>query len=317
HLATVLAPGDLLVASSDFTHWGQGYGYQGPPGREFGPEEAPERLPALLEEAWAALSSRDPARLWAHQRDTGDTVCGFLPLVILLHALPADAGTHLRRMDSSGALTGDWSRSVSYLAAEFTGLWPYAGVGVSPGLTPAEGEALLKLARGTVEAWVRDRRRPTPEDLGVTLTDRLRADSGVFVTLKKGEALRGCIGTIPPAAPLAEGVLEHAVNASTRDHRFPPVQPGELPELTVEVSVLTPPRVVAGPGDIVLGKHGIWITKQGRSAVFLPQVAPEQGWTLEETLEHLCRKAGLAPDDWKAGMTFEVMEAIVVSEPHP
>ena len=312
-LRGVLAPGDLLVASSDFTHWGRGYGYQGPPGAPFGSDEAPERLTALLEAAWAAIRSGEPARFWDHLQDTGDTICGFLPIALLLGAMPQGTQPSLRATDTSGAITGDWSRSVSYLAAQFSGLWPYSGVGMAPALALSDDEkaALLRLARGTLEAWVREQRRPNPGDLGVTLTPRLRADSGVFVTLKQDGRLRGCIGTIPPLQALYQGVLDHAVNASTRDRRFPPVTPAELDGLELEISVLTPPVPVDGPWEVILGKHGVWVEKDGRSAVYLPQVAPEQGWTLPETLDHLSRKAGLPDDAWKEGMSFKVMEAIV------
>ncbi|MFH1529305.1 MAG: AmmeMemoRadiSam system protein B [Pseudomonadota bacterium] len=318
-LRSVMGPGDLLVASSDFTHWGQGFDYAGPPGAAFGPREAPARLPALMEDAWTAIRSGEPDRFWDHKRSTGDSICGFLPIVLLLQAVPSDAKYHRRATDTSGALTGDWSRSVSYLAAQVNGLWPYSGVGLGPelGVSDEEQGALLRLARGTVEAWVRERARPTPEELGVALTPRLRANSGVFVTLKKAGQLRGCVGTIPPARPLFQGVLDNAVNAATRDRRFPPVDPSELDEIEIEVSVLTPPVPVEGPWDVILGKHGVWIEKQGRSAVFLPQVAPEQGWTLPETLARLSLKANLAEDAWKEGMSFQVMEAIVFREDRP
>ncbi len=318
-LRSVLAPGDLVVASSDFTHWGQGYGYAGPPGAGFGPEEAPERLPALMEAAWTAIHSGDPGRFRDHKRDTGDTICGFLPIAMLMQAVPDDVTSGLRATDTSGTISGDWSRSVSYLAAQYSGLWPYSGVGVEPelGVSEEEKDALLRLARGTVETWVRERRRPTPEELGVTLTPRLEADSGVFVTLKKAGRLRGCVGNIPPSKPLFQGVLDNAVNATTRDRRFPPVTPEELGAIEIEISVLTPPVPVERPWDVVLGKHGVWLEKQGRSAVFLPQVAPEQGWTLPQTLARLSRKAGLDEDAWKEGMTFRVIEAIVFGEEHP
>jgi MEMO1 family protein len=317
-LRTIMAPGDLLVASSDFTHWGRGYGYAGPPDAAFGPEEAPERLPALMEAAWAAIRTGDASRFWDHKRETGDTICGFLPIALLLAAVPDGTTSALRTTDTSGAISGDWSRSVSYLAAQFSGLWPYSGAGIAKelGLSTPEKAALLRLARGTVEAWVREGRRPTPTELEVTLTPRLRADSGVFVTLKKAGRLRGCIGNIPPSKPLFQAVLDNAVNAATHDRRFSPVTPAELYGLEVEVSVLTPPTPVDGPWEVILGKHGVWIEKGGHASVFLPQVAPEQGWTLPQTLGRLSRKAGLDPDAWKTGMSFRVFEAIVFAEEH-
>jgi uncharacterized protein (TIGR00296 family) len=82
----------------------------------------------------------------------------------------------------------------------------------------------------------------------------------------------------------------------------------------VEVSVLTPPRAVKSAADIVVGRHGIILRKGHRSATFLPQVAPEQGWDRDTTLTHLSRKAGLGPDGWRDGASFKVYEAIVFTE---
>ena len=85
-------------------------------------------------------------------------------------------------------------------------------------------------------------------------------------------------------------------------------------EIDIEISMLTPPRPVASWRDIVIGKHGMVLTKGGRSAVFLPQVAPEQGWGIEETLTHLAMKAGLSPGAWREGAEFLVFEAQVIQE---
>jgi len=87
--------------------------------------------------------------------------------------------------------------------------------------------------------------------------------------------------------------------AAFEDPRFPALKADELPQCEVEITVLEPVRPVAGPGELRLGEHGIVLECGGRRAVFLPQVALEQGWTLEETLTHLARKAGLAPDAWR------------------
>jgi len=108
--------------------------------------------------------------------------------------------------------------------------------------------------------------------------------------------------------------MERAVDAAVNDPRFRPVGKAELPLLHYEISALTPPVPVASYKEIVLGRHGMVIEKNGRSAVFLPQVAPEQHWTLEETLTHLSMKAGLSPDAWKEGASWTVFEAIVFEE---
>ena len=114
--------------------------------------------------------------------------------------------------------------------------------------------------------------------------------------------------------PLVEAVAARAVDSALHDPRFEPVSERELTGLRVEVSALTPPRRVASWRDIVLGRDGMTLEKDGSFAVFLPQVAPEQGWGIEETLTHLAMKAGLPPDAWREGASFTVFEAVVFHE---
>jgi AmmeMemoRadiSam system protein A len=117
-----------------------------------------------------------------------------------------------------------------------------------------------------------------------------------------------------PDAPLGKTVGAMALQAAFSDPRFPPVTPEELPKLTVEISALTPMKPVSGAGDIVVGRDGVLLAKGGRSAVFLPQVATEQGWGRDEMLDHLCRKAGLPTGCWKEGASFSVYQAEVFGE---
>jgi AmmeMemoRadiSam system protein B/AmmeMemoRadiSam system protein A len=313
-LRRTIRPGDLLVASSDFTHYGPRFDYFGPPGEPIPADKAAERLDDLLRQAWQQIETRDGERFLDHVGKTGDTICGALPIALLLACLPGDSAARRLGTDTSGAITGDHTDSVSYLAAEFTGLWPYTSVDGAGALGGAEKKDLLKLARHTVETVVRGGRRPSAEDAGITAGTRLLQDSGVFVTLKKDGDLRGCIGNIAPVKPLVDGVIDNAINAALNDRRFQPVQPDELGTIEVEISVLTPPLRADGYGDIILGRHGVILEKGGNAAVFLPQVAPEQGWTVEEMLRHLSMKAGLAPDAWQHGATFELFEAIVFHE---
>lgn len=313
-LKEAIRPGDLVVVSSDFTHYGEDYGYLGPPEATFSGEEAPERLPLLQESAWKEISGKSSAGLLKHRSDTGDTICGILPIALLLELLPADSRAVLLATDFSGRMTGDYSNSVSYLAAEFTGLWPYNGTSRETHITRSEKRDLLKLARRVVEGYVKSGRKIGALEAGIEVTPVMREDFGAFVTLKEEGDLRGCIGTILPVKSLLEAVMDNAVNAAAYDRRFEPVGVEELERIEVEISVLTPPVPISGAGDIILGLHGVILEKDGRSAVFLPQVAPEQGWTLEEMLTHLSRKAGLGPEGWRSGASFSVFEAIVFSE---
>ncbi|MFN2369822.1 MAG: AmmeMemoRadiSam system protein A, partial [Candidatus Krumholzibacteriia bacterium] len=146
---------------------------------------------------------------------------------------------------------------------------------------------------------------------GLRLEGALAEPRGVFVTLSRGGQLRGCIGSLTGRLPLAEAVAASARNAAVGDPRFPPVAPAELDQLELEISVLSPLRTVAGPDGIEVGRHGVLLEKDGRQAVFLPQVAPEQGWDRDTMLAHLARKAGLPADGWRREAVFRVFTADV------
>lgn len=182
-------------------------------------------------------------------------------------------------------------------------------------LTPKEREFLLQVAQKAVEAAAGGRRAPDPREMarqaGIELNARLNAPRGAFVTLTSAGSLRGCIGYIEGIKPLVEAVAENGRSAAASDPRFSPVEIAELPHLEIEISALTPLEEVDGPEAIVIGRHGVVLAKSGRRAVFLPQVAVEQGWDLETTLTHLALKAGLGPDDWREGADFLVFEADV------
>jgi hypothetical protein len=102
---------------------------------------------------------------------------------------------------------------------------------------------------------------------------------------------------------LAQTVTETAVAAAFEDPRFPPLDPGELKDIQVEISVLTPLQRIRNPEEVRVGVHGIVVKKGGRSGLLLPQVATEQGWDRSTFLENCCLKAGLPRDAWKDGET--------------
>src|SRR4051794_5208001 len=165
-------------------------------------------------------------------------------------------------------------------------------------LTPSQKQALLTLARGAVKAEVAGEPPPTRP-----VASDLPAASGVFVTIKRGDELRGCLGTLESHGQLADDVVRCAADAASRDPRFDPVTPAELPELSLEGSVLGPLEPV-DPIDadaIVIGRHGLVAEHGHRRGLLLPQVATERGWTVEEFLEQTCLKAGLAADAWRRG----------------
>jgi AmmeMemoRadiSam system protein A len=114
--------------------------------------------------------------------------------------------------------------------------------------------------------------------------------------------------------PLSQVVGYCALQAAFNDRRFEPLAMDELADVDIEISLLTPIERVDTYEDIVLGRDGVVLEKDGRSAVFLPSVAVEQGWGRDEMLAHLCRKAGLPENAWRAGANFYTFRADVFSE---
>jgi len=139
--------------------------------------------------------------------------------------------------------------------------------------------------------------RRTPPELPDVPGARIRR--GAFVTLVERETrdLRGCIGHVKDDRPLGEVIRQVAVSAARRDARFPPVEPGELAAVQIEISVLGVPVLLesADPGRVVIGRDGLLLRRGAVQAVLLPQVATENGFGPEDFLDALCRKAGLRP----------------------
>jgi len=180
-------------------------------------------------------------------------------------------------------------------------------------LTKEEKKYLLQLARRSITNFLKNRRMLEEE----VENPKLRQKQGAFVTLKVNGQLRGCIGYPLPYKPLYQTIIEMAVAAATEDYRFPPLTEDELQDLVVEISVLTLPRKVKKPEEVVVGQHGIIISKGFNRGLLLPQVPLEYGWNLGTYLNHGCLKAGLPADEWKRGVNIEVFEAQVFSEEEP
>jgi len=319
-LKPMLDAGTLVIASSDFTHYGPNYGYV-----PF-TENIPEQLKKLDMGAFEKISALDADGFLAYRQKTRETICGYVPIALLLSMLNPDSKCWLVHYATSGTLTGDFTNSVSYLAVVFTGP-PWAGPGPAAGraaaaepkhteaaLTADEKDRLLKLARKTIDYYFEHRRIPTASQLGIDITGSMKSRRAAFVTLTEHGMLRGCIGDIFPRQPLYESVLENAVNACVRDPRFRPVTKDELAGIKIEISALTVPKPIDSWRKIKIGTDGVVLSKADREAVFLPQVAPEQGWDVSEMLTHLSIKAGLEPNAWKQGAEFLAFQAEVFGE---
>ncbi|MEM3585342.1 MAG: TIGR00296 family protein [Candidatus Woesearchaeota archaeon] len=162
-------------------------------------------------------------------------------------------------------------------------------------------EKLLQLARKSIEAELRGDVLKVDDEI----IRKFSEHKGVFVTLKEMGELRGCIGYPEPVLPLWQAVSRAAVAAAFEDPRFPPLLEEELKDVKIEISVLTVPELleVNSPSEylkkIRIGKDGLILRYKGFSGLLLPQVAPEQGWNVEQFLEGLCEKAGVPPGTWK------------------
>jgi AmmeMemoRadiSam system protein A len=182
-------------------------------------------------------------------------------------------------------------------------------------LSPDEQKLALRIAHMTLESYLRENALPELEAFGLEAHGVFQEERAVFVTLHSGKHLRGCIGNIMPLAPLWESIRSNAVAAAVHDRRFSPVTFAELDKLDLEISVLTPPTTLDDPLTFEVGRDGVIMEAGPFRSVFLPQVAEEQGWDQQTTLEHLSQKAGLDLEGWKKPETkFRVFQAQILKE---
>jgi AmmeMemoRadiSam system protein A len=171
-----------------------------------------------------------------------------------------------------------------------------------------ERTLLLKLAHESIESVLLGNsvslEPPTPH---------LAEPRGAFTTLHIESKLRGCVGYVVPLYPLHKTIAETAAAAAFQDDRFPPVTKAEAPLLQIEISILSPLKPIS-PEDVVLGKHGLVISRGSFRGLLLPQVPLEWGWDREAYISQTCRKAGLPPDAWRMGATLEAFTAEVFSD---
>jgi hypothetical protein len=307
-IAAVLKPylneENLFVISTDFSHY-------------------PSYDDALESDKSVASSLlyNDPGRFYdtlavTESKGTKGLVtgmCGWASVLTLLYMTGGnpDITYHMLEYKNSGdSRYGDKSRVVGYWSLKVTR--KTTGGNIANEINDEEKKALLAVARNTLNELMKTGYVPDPECKSAS--PALKEKMGAFVTLHKSGELRGCIGQFKPGIPLCELVSELAVSSATRDYRFPPVNASELKDIDIEISVLTPMRKIDDVKKIELGKHGIYIIKGSKGGTFLPQVATETGWTLEEFLGHCARdKAGLGWDGWKDADVY-IYEAIIFGE---
>lgn len=180
-----------------------------------------------------------------------------------------------------------------------------------PSLSESERDSLLKLAREAVTEAV-----SRGEILSRIPSHGIFAEKhGVFVTLHVRGRLRGCIGVVEARESLAEAIVRCSASAALQDPRFSPLDPGELPDLHIEISLLSPLTTIRRE-EIEIGRHGLLISKEQQRGLLLPQVAVEHGLTVEQFLSETCRKAQLPSYAWRnPDVRLQGFTCQVISEP--
>jgi MEMO1 family protein len=248
--------------------------------------------------------------------------CGEGPILTAITAVNELGGNNVSIIsyaNSGNTLVGDNDRVVGYGAVAFyktdenTKVFDKIDENISQEysteLDSLDKISLLKLARRSIEQYLTSETLPLPRNL----TPIMNSKRGAFVTLKKHGELRGCIGSMVETLPLYNVVGKMALQAAFNDNRFHPLEINELLQVELEISVLTPLVKINNADEIVLGRDGVVLKKGNKQAVFLPQVAAEQGWGKEQFLTQLCYKAGLNATDWKTATLF-TFRAEVFSE---
>ncbi|UCF32018.1 MAG: AmmeMemoRadiSam system protein B [bacterium] len=251
------------------------------------------------------IGSGNPDELFSACTTRKSELCGLGPVQVMMH-LARKMGiksAKVLKYANSGDTAGDRARVVGYGSIAF--------VRDGPGLSLADKQSLLTLARRSLDQFVREGTLPSV----FPGSEALKEPGASFVTLKIGDQLRGCIGQLEATMPLHRSVAEMTRSSCSRDMRFKPVQPEEVDRIRIEISVLTPFSPVTDPLDIRVGEDGLYLAAQGRTGVLLPQVPVEQGWDRNAFLDAICRKAGLPSGAWKeAGAKLYKFQADVFSE---
>ncbi len=190
-----------------------------------------------------------------------------------------------------------------------------------------DGKLLLRFARENIENFLKNNKRIlVPEDIKQKFSDKY----GAFVTLNrldiKDHHLRGCIGYIEPIYSLYDVIHRVSVSSATEDPRFPSVTYEEMDNLIIELSILTPPKLIEVKDHkeylekIIIGTDGLIAEKGTRRGLLLPQVPVDhdRNWSVEEFLNHTCQKAWLDSDAWKDEKTkIFSFQAILFEEKEP
>jgi MEMO1 family protein len=294
-------PKTLVVTSTDLSHF---------PSYEDAVRVDKTTINAVLSLDISALEDWIKEAMSSRVPDLDTTMCGSGPVfvsMLLARGIGAEQAKLLCYANSGDVAEGSRRSVVGYAAIEFSRGAPSA-------LRAADKAALLKLARDTLDEYLSRRQLPVFAPTSAIM----QQPRATFVTLrhKHTHDLRGCKGEIYARYPLWESVQRICLSSALEDPRFPPMRHEELADMHIEISVLTPLRLVGSPDEVIVGKHGVMIRMGERSGLFLPQVPVEQGWDRSEYLSTLCwMKAGLPADAWrKQDAQLFVFEAEIFEE---
>ncbi len=293
----------LIVASSDLSHYPT---FEDAESVDKNILEAISFMnPDLFEKEISSNMSKDISNL-------ATCACGEGPIIAAMTAakeLGANNSSIVSYANSGNSLVGNRDKVVGYGSVVFSNC-NVKQQNLNPPkeksepqnfeLKNSDKKALLNFARRTIQQYLETETVPLARGFNPILESKL----GAFVTLRIHGELRGCIGYMHEDLPLCDVVGSMAIQSAFNDTRFYPLTLEELAETEIEISVLTPYKLIRSVDDIILGRDGVVVKKNNRQAVFLPQVATEMNWNKEQLLENLCRKAGLRSDDWKDAQLF-------------
>jgi len=292
---------NLFIISSDFSHY-------------------PSYKDAVVTDKATALgitSGNPNTFLTALQKNSAKQInglatsmCGWSSGLTLLYLSENNTNLHYKIIDYTNS--GDSSYGSKDEVVGYNAIVLVDNKQEAFSFTEKEKEVLFTIAGRSIRSGLSGKNE-TRIDAG-KIPDHLKEPMGAFVTLKIDGRLRGCIGRFISKDPLYEAVRASAYSSAFEDPRFSPLTAEELGMTEMEITVLGPLKRIKSSDEIILGRHGIYIKKDSRSGTMLPQVATENGWTIEEFLGYTSRdKAGLGWDGWRDAELF-IYEGIVLEE---
>jgi hypothetical protein len=303
-------PENLFVISSDFSHY--------PPYKEAVECDKATAMSIVSGEPQTFLSV---IKKNSEKRIPGlvTSMCGWSSALVLMYLAEANDQLEIKLLDycnSGDSPYGSKDEVVGYHAIAMTEKQCETPENMNEAsifsFTDEEKKLLFDIARKSISLKLNEGKSFIIDE--EKIPGSLTGHFGSFVTLKINGALRGCIGKFVSDDPLYKVVGASAISSAFEDPRFPPLTKEEYKITDIEITVLGPLVKIEKPDEIVLGKHGIYIKKDMRSGTMLPQVATENGWSVEQFLGYTSRdKAGIGWDGWKDADIF-IYEGAVLEE---